>query len=125
VRTARAQKTWQRYRLLTGCTILLEADRIGRRLPFFERGADEPNEHEQSAADDEPVWEFHVRFPNSRFQLKASYPSFGAGPFILLAAAFGPGFRKYTPTLSPLTQASSQRRYARPVDDKSKKNSLN
>jgi hypothetical protein len=37
----------------------------------------------------------------------------------------GPGLRKYTPTLSPLTQASSQRRYASPVDDKSKKNSLN
>ena len=34
------------------------------------------------------------------------------------------GLRKLTPIWSPLTQASSQRRYARPVDDSSRKNSL-
>src|SRR3954469_25200578 len=35
-----------------------------------------------------------------------------------------PSLRKLTPIWSPLTQASSQRRYARPVDDSSRKNSF-
>src|SRR5258708_23844387 len=35
-----------------------------------------------------------------------------------------PVFRKLTPTWSPLTHDNSQRRYARPVEDSSRKSSL-
>src|SRR6266567_9145690 len=50
--------------------------------------------------------------------------SAACGPRLAAFFFLSPCLRKLTPIWSPLTQAGSQRRYASPVDDSSRKNSF-